>query len=378
VLKENRLETSVEQRLKKVRECFEEIDIDTFLVIVGENRRYLSDFTGEDTQFDESAGALFISRTRSILATDSRYELQAHNESPLFEILCYREGLSKAIPDILTTLKTKRLGFEGNRLSYRQYQEFTEQLHSRNQTIEYIEANNIVEKLRIIKAESEIRETQNALTLAETVFQEFAATIRPGMMEKDAAWAMERGMREAGADSLSFPTIVASGPNSALPHAVPGNRKIKEGEPILFDWGAKLNGYCSDISRTLFIGKPDDTFKKVFMTVFEAQKKAIEAIQPGISSKAIDEIARHYIDNMGFKGKFGHGLGHGTGLAIHESPRLSPMKDTILEPGMVFTVEPGIYIPDWGGVRLENMVVVKEKGVEVLNKLNVADFLIGI
>ena len=372
------MKTPVEQRLEQVRNHFEAINIDTFLVLVGENRRYLSGFTGEDTQFDESAGALFITRTDCILATDSRYELQARRESPFFEIVCYRDGLAKALPDILTTLQTKRLGFEGNRLSYSDYEKYIEQLRSRNLSVKIVEAGNIVENLRVIKAASEIRKIQNALSLAESVFEEFTDTIRPGMMEKDAAWALERGMREAGAESVSFSTIVASGPNSALPHAVPGKRILREGEPILIDWGAKLNGYCSDISRTLCIGEPDDTFKKVFNTVHEAQQKAIEAIKPGVSTKCVDKIARQYIEKMGFKGKFGHGLGHGVGLAIHEFPRLSPQYDKPLEPGMVFTVEPGIYIPDWGGIRLENMVVVRNHGAEVLNTLSVSDILTGM
>jgi Xaa-Pro aminopeptidase len=224
----------------------------------------------------------------------------------------------------------------------------------------------------MIKESAEIDEIKKALSIAESVFKDFSESVTYGMKEKEAAWAMEKGMREAGADALSFPTIVASGSNSALPHAIPGNRIFKEGEPILFDWGARLNGYCSDISRTLVIGKVDDTFKKVYKTVLEAQRKATSAIRPGISSKAVDKIARNHIDESEFKDKFGHGLGHGTGLSVHEHPRLSPLKDIKLEAGMVFTVEPGIYIPDWGGVRLENMVVVREDGAEILNDLDTA------
>jgi Xaa-Pro aminopeptidase len=194
------------------------------------------------------------------------------------------------------------------------------------------------------------------------------------MSEKEAAWRLEKEMRESGADALSFPSIVASGPNSALPHAIPGNRILKEGEPVLFDWGTVHHGYCSDTSRTTILGKAGDDFTKVFNTVVEAQKLAIKAIRGGISAKAIDQIARHHIEKTGYKGKFGHGLGHGTGLAVHEAPALSPLKDTILKPGMLVTVEPGIYIPEWGGVRVENQVVVREDGAEVLNRLDVGPF----
>ena len=235
---------------------------------------------------------------------------------------------------------------------------------------------DLVEQLRIKKAETEIETLRDALSLAETAFSQCVEKIKPGMTEKELAWIMEKGMREAGAEGLSFPTIVASGPNSALPHAIPGDRRIRVGEPLLFDWGARLDGYCSDISRTVVIGKPDDTFKKVFQAVLDAQRRAIEAIKAGVSSRVVDSIARDHIEKQGFGGKFGHGLGHGTGLAIHEAPRLSPLKDTVLEPGMVTTVEPGIYLGDWGGVRLENMVVVREDGAEVLNRLDPATYRI--
>lgn len=183
-------------------------------------------------------------------------------------------------------------------------------------------------------------------------------------------------MRELGADGLSFPVIIASGPNSALPHAIPGDRKIKKNEPVLFDWGAKYNGYCSDTSRTLVIGQPDETFTKLYSILYEAQKRAIDNIRPGVSSREIDAIARSYIKDSGYDKKFGHGLGHGVGIEIHEPPRLSPLKDVSLESGMIVTVEPGIYLQDWGGIRLENMVLVTDNGSEVLNSLSYNDYII--
>jgi Xaa-Pro aminopeptidase len=363
------VELLIENRLSRVRKSLFELNIDTFLVLVAENRHYLSGFTSEDTLFDESAGALLITDTELILATDSRFELQAETEAPLFEIYCYKEGLIKSLPDLLKRLQTRRLGFESIRLTHSQHKKIVEALNTESLSVELVDTEDVVENLRIVKEEIEIQATKKALAIAEAVFRDVAASVKIGMTEKQAAWAMEKGMREAGADSLSFPTIVASGPNSALPHAIPGDRTFNSGEPILFDWGAKLNGYCSDISRTFVIGEPDGTFKKVFRSVREAQQMAIDAIRPGASSKAVDHIARSHIENMGYKDKFGHGLGHGTGLAIHEAPRLSPLKDTPLEPGMIFTVEPGIYLPGWGGIRLENMAVVREDGVEVLNNL---------
>ena len=368
------MENRFEIRINRLRESLAEDNIDTFLVLVGENRRYLSGFTGEDTLFDESAGALIITQSRLVLATDSRYELQAKNESPLYEIVCYQKGLAKELPNIFKELKTKQLGFESIRMSYKQYSEIAEEIESRGLKIKIIPTENRVENLRIIKSESEIDALRQALALAESVFINCASAIQPGMTEKEMAWAMEKGMREAGAEAQAFPTIVASGPNSALPHAIPGKRKFKTGEPILFDWGARLDGYCSDISRTLTIGKPKEPFQSVFQTVLDAQRMAVAAIKPGVCSKAVDKMVRDHIEKQGFKGKFGHGLGHGTGLAIHEPPRLSPLKDILLKPGMVSTIEPGIYIPDWGGVRLENMIVVREDGAEVLNRIDAANY----
>ena len=357
-----------QDRIDRLRNIVSGKKLDAFLVVVDENRRYLSGFTGEDTQFDESAGALLVTADRLILATDSRYDLQAGNEAELFEVVRYEKSLAEELPRLVAELQTKTIGFESVRLSCLQYEKINEQIEKAGITVELVSTEDIVEQLRICKSELEIDTTRRALAIAESVFENLIQNLEPGMTEKELAWEMEKGMREAGADSLSFPSIVAAGSNAALPHAIPGKRKIKAGEPILFDWGARLNGYCSDISRTVVIGKPDATFHKVFQTVLDAQQYAIEAIRPGVSSKAIDAVARDYIDKKGFGGKFGHGLGHGTGLAIHEQPRLSPIKDTPLKAGMISTVEPGIYLSDWGGVRLENMIVVREDGAEVLNR----------
>jgi Xaa-Pro aminopeptidase len=220
----------------------------------------------------------------------------------------------------------------------------------------------------MIKEPLELEAIRKSLALSESVFEGLLGTLRVGTAETELAWAMEKGLREAGADSIAFSPIVASGPNAALPHAVPTHRTVREGEPILFDWGARLNGYCSDISRTLVLGSPDDTFGKVYQVAKDAQSMAIEAMKPGVSTQAVDKIARDHIGAKGFKDYFGHALGHGVGLAVHEKPRLSPMRPMDLEVGMVTTVEPGIYIPGWGGVRLENMVVMKKDGAEVLNR----------
>jgi Xaa-Pro aminopeptidase len=362
------LQHTTDNRLARLRARLRDQTFDTFLVLQGENRRYLSGFTGQDGQFDESAGALLITSERQLLATDSRYETQAGNEAPDFEIYVYEQGLASSLPELLRMLQTKRLGFESVRLSYLEFQRFQEHLTREAENVALVPVEDIAENLRMIKEPLEVEAIRKSLALSESVFETLLSTLQAGVTEKAIAWAMEKGLREAGADSLAFSPIVASGPNAALPHAVPTDRVASEGEPILFDWGIRLNGYCSDISRTLVLGSPDDTFKKVYRVAKDAQSMAIEAIKPGVSTQAVDKIARDHIGAKGFKDYFGHALGHGVGLAVHEKPRLSPVRPMNLEVGMVTTVEPGIYIPGWGGVRVENMVVVKEDGAEVLNR----------
>ena len=360
----------IQHRVAAFRDFIAEKKIDTFMVLIEENRYYLSGFTGADQQFDETAGALLITQDDLILLTDSRYETQARQEATMYEVIVYREGLAKALPPLLKRLGSRKLGFESVRLTHHIHNNLKRHLKKENCSVALRSRTDTVEQFRLLKSPDEIEKTKAALSIAEEVFLHVASNIKPGDTEKQLAWAMEKGMREAGADGLAFPTIIASGPNSALPHATPSDRPVAAGEPILFDWGAKLNGYCSDTSRTLLIGKPDENFLNVFNTVLEAQKRATDAVKEGIAAKTIDSIARDHINGKGYEGRFGHGLGHGTGLAIHEGPRVSPFGDLILQTGMLFTVEPGVYLPGWGGVRIENQVVVAEDGHYILNRLN--------
>ncbi len=363
----------VQKRITTIRQALAEKKLDALMVSVQENRYYLSGFTAEDSQFDESAGVLIISGRRLVLATDSRYELQASAEAAGFEIVCHKSGLEKELPEIAKSLGIHRLGFESVRLSHKNHSAFADALGKHKSPVTLVPTENMVEALRQIKSENEIQRITKALRLAEQAFSQVLDTIRPGMTERQAAWAMEKAMRESGAQGLSFPVIVASGPNSALPHAIPTDRPLNRGEPILFDWGARLNEYCSDTTRTVVMGEPDDRFKKVFDTVVKARDMAIAAIKAGVSGTRVDKIARDHIDQKGYAGKFGHSLGHGTGLAVHEAPRLSPIKDDRLEAGMVVTVEPGVYLPGWGGIRMENQVVVRPDGAQVLNDANPFD-----
>ncbi len=360
----------MDNRLARLRSGFQGQGIDTLLVLKGENRRYLSGFTGEDGQFDESAGALLISFDRQLLATDSRYETQARMQAPGFEIYCYQRGLAHSLPEILRKLDAECLGFESARVSYHQFRKLKRELRKQGLSVSMVPTENLVEEFRMIKEAAELEAIRHCLAVSESVFEPIYEKLSPGMSEKEIAWAIEKGLRETGADSVAFPPIVASGPNAAMPHAVPTDRPLGQGEPILFDWGARLKGYCSDISRTIVLGKPDTTFKTVYQIVQDAQSMAVEAIKPGISTQAVDKIAREYIAGKGFGDRFGHGLGHGVGLETHERPHLGPVRPMNLQQGMVTTIEPGIYIPEWGGVRLENMVVVESAGAVVLNRQN--------
>lgn len=363
------------QRLKSLEKTLDENNFDGCIIMQEENRFYLSGFTGEDNSVDESAGALIIGPKGRILATDSRFELHAKEEAPLYEVHVYRAGLHKDIPELLHRVGATRVAFEENRVSVGRFNLMEKALKEAGSKASLKAYADMTAPMRAIKSADEIQVMREALGIAEEAFLAVKAGIKEGQSEKEIAWEMEKAMRSRGASGLAFPTIVATGPNAALPHAVPGDRKLAKGEPLLIDWGARYNHYCSDSTRTLILGEPDEMFQKVFDTLFAAQAKAIEAIREGVSGKAVDAIAREYIDNV-FPGAFGHGLGHGVGIEIHEAPRLSYLRDDTLKAGMVVTVEPGIYIAEWGGMRLENMVLVTKDGAEVFSKLDYHDFVI--
>ena len=365
------------QRIAELRRRLQDADLDALLVLIEANRRYLSGYTAEDGQFDETAGALVVSASHLLLATDSRYELQARQEAPGFDIVCYRKGLLDELPTHLAARGIQRLGFESVRMSVQQHLEFKSTIEQAQETIVLVPQQTMIEKLRACKDQDEIAATRRAVECAESAFRQLRSSIGPGMTESEMARMLEDLMRQAGAEGPSFPIIVAAGANSALPHAVPGQRRLQPGEPLLLDWGARVDGYCSDISRTLFCGPPDKTFSKCYRTVQKAQTAAIEAIRAGASGRRVDAVARRIIREAGFEGRFGHSLGHGTGLCIHESPRLGPRSEDILQTDMLVTVEPGIYLPEWGGIRLENQIRVRPDRAEVLNTLDLEDFVLA-
>lgn len=355
------------ERLARFRSLMEQEGLDAFLVAVPENRRYLSGYRAEDLLLTESSGYLLVSRSSQFLLTDFRYQESAREEAPDFDCVVYTVGFGQVLPELFSSLKVNRVGFEKDFLTYQRFLEMGEALRSARPSAELLPCEDLVQKLRIIKDAEEIRRIKASLALTERVLAMVWENLRPGRKEREVAWEIERSIREGGGDGVSFPPIVASGPNAALPHAEPGDRVIGIGESVILDMGSRLDGYCSDMTRTWVAGDPDPRIREIYRIVREAQLAAQEAIRAGRESVEVDGVARGIIADAGYGDQFGHGLGHGVGLAVHEKPGLRRQGPTLLEEGMVVTIEPGIYLPGVGGVRLENMVRITTTGCEVLN-----------
>lgn len=348
-------------RLQGLRTLISEKGIDSFLVSQQENRHYLSGFTG-------SAGWLFISQQQAILTTDFRYTEQARRESQDFEILQTKGETSVWFTKLLQKHGWHTLGFEAQHMPFAIFQQLSEIIATEHLDLELIPCHVMVESLRYIKDTVELNIITKAVQLTDAAFTQTLATIRPGITEKEMAWKIESFLRQNGAEATAFDIIVATGPNTALPHARPGERRIQSGEPILIDMGARIDGYCSDFTRTICIGKADKILQEIYDIVLEAQQAAIEGIKSGMNGAEADNIARIIIEGAGYGDNFGHGLGHGIGLAIHETPSLSRLSSDLLNDGMVFTIEPGIYIQGYGGVRIEDTVKLEQGTVKVLTR----------
>jgi Xaa-Pro aminopeptidase len=351
----------IKSRQEKLLGGLGEKGLDGILISQPENRCYLSEFDG-------SAGFLIITQNRSILATDSRYTIQAKSQAPDYEIFPITGDIGGWFPELAAGLNIKRLGFEGEHLTLGLYQRLCDILGKGKSGLELIPVENMVESLRAVKEAGEIELISQAAEIADTAMAHIRGNIRPGMTEKEAAWEIEKFMREKGSQPVPFDVIVASGPNAALPHAQPSARAIQSGEPVVIDIGARVGGYTSDLSRTICLGNPDETYKKVYDTVLGAQAGAMAMIKPGMSGGEADQLARIIIEEGGYGEAFGHGLGHGVGLATHEAPRLGPNSPEELVGGMVFTIEPGIYIEGWGGVRIEDLVIMEQGKVRAISQ----------
>ncbi|MFC1534917.1 M24 family metallopeptidase, partial [Thermodesulfobacteriota bacterium] len=364
----NMKNSSFNKRLIALRDKLSGKSPDTVWIIQPENRKYLSGFMADDPQLNESAGSLLISKKKAFLITDSRYTIEAQREAVDFDVITLKDDLIEELPDILTRLRTKRLGFNEDYLSWALHRRLAKKLKGLSPPIRLTPLNKLIDIMREVKDQSEIDAMETSSRKMSNILSDVIAGLEPGRTEIEIAREIERRAYQAGSEGMAFPPIVASGPNGALPHAVPTKRKIRLKEPIIFDVGLKWKGYCCDMTRTIFLGTPGPKFRKIYRTVREAQLSALGHIRPGVMSTQPDSIAREIIKEAGFGDYFGHSLGHGVGLATHEAPRLSPRKPVKLEKGMVVTVEPGIYIPGKGGVRLEEMVVIEEDGPRILTK----------
>ncbi len=342
-------------RLENLRQKMKTEGIDAYLSLVPENRRYLSGFTG-------STATLLILPEQTFLLTDFRYIEQANQEAVDFAVVKIGNDLFVSLAEL--SLDVKRLGFEGDYLNFVDYCRLQEALPQ----TELVSLPNLVTDLRSVKDLTEISLIRDAVRIADEAWAIMLNSIKIGQTEEEIALELEFAMRRAGASGPSFDFIVASGRRSALPHGRASSKTIQKGEFLTIDFGAIYQGYCSDITRTVILGEPNDRQIEIYELVLRANQAGIEALKPGLKGKQVDAIARNVIKEAGFGEFFGHGLGHSVGLGVHEGPNLNLREERLLEPGMVVTVEPGIYLPDWGGVRIEDMVLITEQGCEVLTR----------
>lgn len=344
-------------KLGKLRTALAENNLDAILITSPINRRYISGFTG-------SAGAVIISEKNAVFITDFRYTEQAEAQAEGFNIIEHKEGIVAEIQKQLMGSNIKRLGFEKDHTTYGQYETYKQSFEA-----EVVPVTGLVEGIRIIKTSKELEVMKKAAKIADDAFLHIQSFIKPGVKEIEVSNELEFFMRKQGAVSSSFDTIVASGYRSAMPHGVATEKEIQSGELVTLDYGALYNGYCSDITRTVAVGEVSDELRKIYNVVLEANLRGVKEIKPGMTGREADAITRDYITEMGYGEHFGHSTGHGLGMEVHEAPGLSHRSDQRLQPGMVVTVEPGIYVAGLGGCRIEDDIVITENGNERLTSV---------
>jgi Xaa-Pro aminopeptidase len=354
----------VNDRLARLRGRMAEANLDGFLVgapvedifhTYAANRRYLSGFTG-------STGWLLISADHAFIAVDFRYVEQAESECPQFSVFRATGGVDKWLASVIgeAALGGKRIGFEPSDITVAAFQAIKKAAEAMPEADrpKVLAAPTLVTEMRAIKEPAEIEALQRAVDVGDAAFTAVAQRIEPGWTERQVALEIESEARRLGAEGLSFPTIVAAGPHGAMPHAQPRDHAIADGDGVVIDMGVIVDGYCSDLTRTIVVGKPTPKFREVYDIVLTAQRTAEEIVRSGMTGEEAHMLAHNVIAEAGYGENFGHGLGHGVGLLIHETPRLARLSNDELEDGMVLTIEPGIYITGWGGVRIEDMVVL--------------------
>lgn len=356
-------------RIERLKKKLKAENLDGILLMNDSNIRYISGFTGSDSY-------VLISEHANAFITDSRYTEQAEAECKDFQVIRWGRpllGLNETIKDLCGKYEIKKLAFEREHVNYGVHEKLSNEL----QSVELIPTSDLVEYLRSIKDEEEIACMRKAAQIADQAYDEILKYIKPGVTEKDIERELQYLIKKLGAEDIAFPSIVASGKRSSLPHAIPDDKKIENGDFVTLDFGAAYKGYRSDMTRTIVVGAANDKQREIYEIVKAAQAAASNAIKAGVPCKQVDASARDYIVNSGYGEYFGHGLGHGVGLDIHEEPYLSPSSEKSLECGNVVTVEPGIYLPNWGGVRIEDTVVVGDNGIEVLTRSSKEFTIIG-
>jgi Xaa-Pro aminopeptidase len=350
--------SSILTRRKNLRKLVRQAEAEALLVTNFKNVTYLTGFTGDDSY-------LLATLDGEKLITDPRYTTQLEEECPGLALEVRPPGVSmlKAITQVVKSAKIERLGIEGASATVSLQQSVAKSLPN----VALVVTENLVERLRMVKDKDEIEATRVACQQARRAFDVVRAGLTANMTELDVAAELEYQARRFGAKALSFPPIVAVGARAALPHATPTSRQLSDCEFTLVDWGANSGLYMSDLTRMIVTGRISPKLRKIYAVVLKAQLAAIDAIRPGRTGHEVDRVARQIITRAGFGKAFGHGLGHGTGLEIHEAPRLAKGQKTKLRPGMIVTVEPGVYVPGWGGVRIEDDVLVTRTGHEVLS-----------
>ena len=346
------------KKLRQFKSKLAESKTDGFLVTNETNVQYLSGFTGDSSW-------LLVSKKMTGLITDSRYTEQARNQLAGIRVIEHRKGLLVKLNELNKKLKIKRLGFESNHLTFAMVKLLRKHL---GRKVKLVPTTGRVGKMRELKTPAEIKKLRESITCAKKAFFKMKNKIRPGMTEKDIAAELEYQLRRLGAAHGAFNNIVAVDGRASLPHAEPTKQVVKRNSSVLFDWGACLNGYNSDLTRVVFLKKVSPINKKLYRIVKEAQHRAINMIKPGVAIKDVDDAARGYIASHGYGKNFGHGLGHGIGRMVHELPGLNPRSKGKLAAGMVMTIEPGIYLPGRAGIRIEDMVLVTKTGCEVLTR----------
>ncbi|MGM0898147.1 MAG: M24 family metallopeptidase [Bacillota bacterium] len=341
-------------KLMKLREQMQKRELDSLLVTNPYNLRFITGFTG-------TAGLALITPNDAWFITDFRYTEQAGEQVKEFKVVQAQKGLLDEVARIAQEAAVERLAFEQDYMTFATYSQYKEKLSA---TLEPV--SGLIEKLRMVKTPEEIEVLKAAAKIADDAFEHICTYIKPGMTELQVSNELEFFMRSQGATSSSFDIIVASGLRSALPHGVASDKEIEQGDLITLDFGALYNGYVSDITRTIAVGEPSDKLKEIYQVVLDSQVLALEKIKPGMTGIEADAIARDYIKAKGYGEAFGHSTGHGIGLEVHEGPGLSFRSETVLEPGMAVTVEPGIYLPGIGGVRIEDDILITETGNERL------------